>query len=62
MNEKSQPTNDQILYAQALQIAIQLSGDTQNVNTAFPNDIFVEKHLEKYRELARSVIKVLRRQ
>jgi hypothetical protein len=61
MNENSQPTNEQILYAQALQIAIQLSGDTQSFKAAYPTDMLVEKHLEKYRELARSVLRYLRR-
>jgi hypothetical protein len=62
MNQNPQATNDQILYAQALQIAIQLSGNTNTKNplpTAFPHDLFVEKDLEKYRALTLSILRYL---
>ena len=54
MNQNPQPTNERILYAQALQIAIQLAGDTaaQNpLSTEFPNDLLVEQNIRKYHKL-----------
>jgi hypothetical protein len=60
------PTNNhQILYAQALQIAMLLAGNTNTQNplsTAFPQDLLVETELAKYRKLTLSVLRYLRAQ
>jgi hypothetical protein len=59
MNEESQPTARQILYAQALQIAIQLSGETPGLSPAFPNPVVVQSTLERHSALASCVFKYL---
>jgi hypothetical protein len=59
MNEKSQPTARQILYAQALQIAIQLSGGTTGLSPVVPNIAVVQNTLERHRALALCVFEYL---
>jgi len=62
MNEKETVSSDTVLYAQALQIAIMLSGSPKPLSTAFPpDDAVVEKQLESYHNLSLSVLRYLRR-
>jgi hypothetical protein len=62
MNDTPQITNDQILYAQALQIAI-LTADLPKPSflTSYPNDTSIEKGLNQYHDLALSILRALRR-
>jgi len=56
-------TNNQIKnlnYAQAIQIAIALSGVKSPPSLDFPNDLSVEKQLEEYHKLALSVARALK--
>jgi hypothetical protein len=59
MNQNS-VTTDQILYAQAFQIAITLKGGKPFI--AEGNDFVIERALEDYRSLANSVFRFLRAQ
>jgi len=56
MNQKETVSNDTILYAQALQIAILLSEGKKPLSTSFPNVDSVNSRLLEYRELTKCVL------
>jgi hypothetical protein len=60
MNDSPQITNEHILYAQALQIAILMS-EPPSLPASMPNNMTVEKNIDRYHDLAKSVLLVLRR-
>jgi hypothetical protein len=55
-----QKSLDQILFAQAIQIALTLGG--KPFNAAFATDVQVEAHLNSHKELAKQVYRVLKAQ
>jgi len=62
MTDQNTVTNNQILYAQAMQIALTLSGQKQNFNPTFPMESMVDNFLESHKNLANQVYAFLRSQ
>jgi len=59
-NEQKPVTNEQVLYAQAMQMALTIAGKTPNYSGLYPNKDFIIKHLKNHTKMANIIFEFIR--